>query len=575
MILTSTRGTTPWRPALALCLTLLAGCTGSVDVGGDDDMIEPEDDPTDVLFDPDRVLEVEIEIDPADWIELGNQRRNIVEIWGGDCFSEPLTSPYTYFPATVTLDGNELGDIGVRKKGLLGSDSSTKPSLKLNLDWADSDVSYLGKDMLTLNNARQDPTYMDQCLGYGLFAAAGVPASRCNFAHVTVNGDDLGPYVQVESIRRDFLEDRFGDGSGNHYEGTLSDFRPGWVDTFESKENAEDREDLDAVVDALAANDDEVMTALGAVVDLDEFVSFWAVEVLVGHWDGHANATNNFHIYRDPATSRFSFIPWGIDALFDRDHPFGEPNPNSVTANAALAQRLYRHPDGQALYLARMDELLDSVWDADDLNAEIDRMDGLIRPLLRSGKEQSFDEGSEIIRMFIEDREANIRAELDSGPPSWPEGLMEVTCLSPVGELSCTFDTTWNSIFTDDPYGPAEMEVLWFDEPIPVLEAYSWTGYDPVETDGRVYVGLPGLIGYPEEYIYPQLLFPPHLVESGVELPVDWNDVQAYVYHLSPTGEASQMAYGSEGVLTLDEAEPVDGAPFSGSVTFTLMGWGG
>ncbi|MDP7115083.1 MAG: hypothetical protein QGH45_24125, partial [Myxococcota bacterium] len=148
-----------WLP-LATAVALLAGCEASVDVGpGDDDTTDPQDDPTEVLFDPDRVLKVEIEIDPGDWIELGNQRRNIVEIWGGDCFSEPITSPYTYFPATVTLDGNELGDIGVRKKGLLGSDSSTKPSLKLNLDWADSDVSYLGKDMLTLNNARQDPSY--------------------------------------------------------------------------------------------------------------------------------------------------------------------------------------------------------------------------------------------------------------------------------------------------------------------------------------------------------------------------------------------------------------------------------
>ena len=557
---------------LAVGIAIFVGCEATLDV---DLPPDDSDDPTDVLFDPDRVLEVEIEIDADDWIELGNQRRNIVEIFGGDCFSEPLTSPYTYFPANVTLDGNDLGEIGVRKKGLLGSDSSTKPSLKLNLDWADGSVSYLGKDMLTLNNARQDPTFMDQCLGYGLFAAAGVPASRCNFAHVTVNGDDLGAYVQVEGIRRDFLGDHFGDGSGNHYEGTLSDFRPEWVDTFEDKENGSGRGDLDAVVEALAAEDDQVMAALGEVVELDEFISYWATEVLVGHWDGYSPATNNFHIYRDPATGRFSFIPWGIDALFDRDHPFGPDAPNGVTANAALPQRLYRHPDGQALYVARMNELLDTVWDSDLLGGEIDRMDGLVRPLLRPGEEPSFDEGIAITRAFVEDREANIRAELDAGPPTWPAGLIEVTCLSPVGELSCTFDTTWNSVFTDNPYGPAEMEVLWFGEPIPVMEAHAWTGYDPVETEGRVYVGLPGLVGYPEEYVYPQLLFSPQLVDSGVELAVDWNDVQAYVYYIGPTGEASMMAYGADGTLTLDEAEPVDGAPFSGSVRFTLMGWGG
>ena len=148
-----------YGPVITAAVAAMVGCTGSIDLQlDDDDTTDPGDDPTDVLFDPDRVLEVEIEIDPGDWVELGNQRRNMVEIFGGDCFSEPLTSPYTYFPATVTLDGNALGEMGVRKKGLLGSDSSTKPSLKLNLDWVDGDLAYLGKDMLTLNNARQDPT---------------------------------------------------------------------------------------------------------------------------------------------------------------------------------------------------------------------------------------------------------------------------------------------------------------------------------------------------------------------------------------------------------------------------------
>jgi len=560
---------------ITAAVAAMVGCTGSIDLQlDDDDTTDPGDDPTDVLFDPDRVLEVEIEIDPGDWVELGNQRRNMVEIFGGDCFSEPLTSPYTYFPATVTLDGNALGEMGVRKKGLLGSDSSTKPSLKLNLDWVDGDLAYLGKDMLTLNNARQDPTYMDQCLGYALFTAAGVPASRCNFAHVTVNGEDLGAYVQVEGIRRDFLEDHFGDGSGNHYEGTLSDFRPEWVNTFEDKDNDEGRDDLDAVVEALAVDDDGVMAALGEVVDLPEFVSYWTTEVLVGHWDGYAPATNNFHIYRDPATDRFSFIPWGIDALFDRDRPFGDEAPTSVSANAALAQRLYLHPDGRAMYVARMEELLDTVWDAGDLAAEIDRMDGLVRPLLRPADEEYYDEGLVTLRSVIEGREEAIRAELDDGPPGWPEGLMEIGCLTPVGEISCTFETTWNSIFGHDPYGPAQMEVLWYDEPIPVIEAYAWSGYDPVETEGRVYVGLPGLIGTPEEYIYPQLLFSPDLVASGTELAVDWNEVQAYVFYLPPSGDAQMMAYGADGTLTLDQAEPVDGAPFSGSVTFSLLGWG-
>ena len=52
-----------------------------------------------------------------------------------------------------------------------------------------------GLRRMTLNNARQDPSYINQCLGYQLFAAAGVPAPRCSFATVTVNGEQLGIYA--------------------------------------------------------------------------------------------------------------------------------------------------------------------------------------------------------------------------------------------------------------------------------------------------------------------------------------------------------------------------------------------
>jgi hypothetical protein len=37
---------------------------------------------------------------------------------------------------------------------------------------------------MTLNNNKQDPSAIHQCLGYAVFADAGVPAPRCNFAHV-------------------------------------------------------------------------------------------------------------------------------------------------------------------------------------------------------------------------------------------------------------------------------------------------------------------------------------------------------------------------------------------------------
>ena len=74
-----------------------------------------------------------------------------------------------------------------------------------------------GTRRFTLNNAKQDPSLIRQCLGFALFAQAGVPAPRCNFAHVTVNGHDLGIYANVEEVRKPMLARHFADDDGNLY----------------------------------------------------------------------------------------------------------------------------------------------------------------------------------------------------------------------------------------------------------------------------------------------------------------------------------------------------------------------
>ena len=48
--------------------------------------------------------------------------------------ASPFSSNYTTFAADITIDGETLSNIGIRKKGFIGSQSTEKPSLKINLD---------------------------------------------------------------------------------------------------------------------------------------------------------------------------------------------------------------------------------------------------------------------------------------------------------------------------------------------------------------------------------------------------------------------------------------------------------
>ncbi len=522
--------------------------------------------PVDTLFDPEHVIEVEIELDPADWDEIRNQHRNVLDLLAGDCMEGPLESPYTYVEASATLDGEHFEAIGVRKKGLLGSDNVDKPSLKLNMDWVDDDGAYLGNDMLTFNNANQDPSYLDQCLGYGLFAEAGGPACRCNFAHLTVNDADLGLYVHVESIRRPYWAHHVGDDGGNHYEGTLSDFRDGWTDTFEAKDgNSVDRSDLQSVVDALAADDDQLLDELGAVVDLDAFYGYWAMEVLTGHWDGYASATNNFHVYNDPTTGKFLFAPWGIDALFDGQQPFGSTVPESVIARSALPRRLYELEEGRAAYHVRLTDLMDTVWDVEAIDAEIDRMVELVSSYVQADELGAFEAGVEVIRDYVPEREERIRAELAEGAPDWEEPLRGESCLVDVGGMTGSFDTSWGSLEHTAPQGSGAMTLEWYGEDIPISQTISLMGED----QGLGVLAVLGVLAA-DVYVYPYFLISMDDLRPGAELAVDWNQVRAYGVYVEGD-QASILGYAGDGTLVFEEVGTETGDAISGSFDIRLF----
>ncbi len=396
---------------------LLILCAAAACGGGPSDWEEAAP-----LFEPDHVLEVAIDMAPADWDALRNQTRTDEDLFARpDCLGSPFPNPFTWFPATVTVDGEVLADVAVRKKGFIGSLSTDKPSLKVSIDQLEPGRTFHGLERLTLNNSIQDPSYIGQCVAYALFDRAGLPAPRCNFAHVAVNGQPLGTYVHVESIEDELLEHHFLSSDGNLYEGTLSDFLPAWSGTFEKESNKaeDDWSDIDAVIAAADAPDGELIAALDQVIDTGEFFRFWALESLIRHWDGYAGNINNFWLYE--SGGRLHFLPWGADqVLVDRNPVQGDDAPTSVYATGILAFRLYQLPEGRMRYQAEMRALLDEVWDAPWITGEIDRMAALIGP-----QGQEFGPAVMSRRAFVMNRAAAVRADLGA---EWPYELRAAFC---------------------------------------------------------------------------------------------------------------------------------------------------
>ena len=545
---------------------------------------QPTHDLTETMFDPDRLLRIEIELPPADWDELRHQSRNIFDVIGSSCLEDPPPRPFTYFRGTVAIDGQLVEDVGIRKKGFFGSLSDTKPSLKVKFSEYVPGQRYSGLKRMTLNNAKSDPSYIKQCLGYRLFEQAGIPSPRCNFATVSINGQSLGLYTHIESIKKRFLARHFDDNDGNLYEGALSDFRDGWVNTFQKKTNKQDtdRSDIEALVPVLSGDDGSSLAQLEPLIDIDAFMTFWAAELLVMHADGYARNTNNFYVYADPDTNKFHFIPWGIDAIMFPDTVLpweSQQPPASVWAEGVLARRLYQLPETQVVYRNRLRQLLATVWNETDLHAEIDRMEALISPYVGAAERARFEAALTRVRNFVNARRAVIEAELNGTAPAWDQPLREPWCIDMIGSITATFDTEWGTIGAQDPFdlgSLATISLTLHEQSVAALSTAALAGLDNDSARPAVQVVLRTMTTPTvTEIVLVHIAVKPELFVPGAEVSIDGDAAGGYVVELRlEAGEdpaLSILGVVADGTLTLSEASTVDGQAVSGQMTATVF----
>lgn len=232
--------------------------------------------------------------------------------------------PRTYVEGSLTLEagGKTLGplQVGVRLKGRHGSfqDLDHKAAFKILLDHVVGGQRAFGQEKLTLNNLRQDDTSIHEWLAYRIFSAVGVPAPRVGYAHVTLDGEDYGTYVLVESLDADDLLARNFPSTFAMYEPLAGeDITPDKVPTFDVDEGeAVDRSALLAVANALAdPPPGGAYDALKERVDYPEVLREMAVELFTGEWDGYTLAKNNYVIHIDDS-GVLRLMPWGADQAF-------------------------------------------------------------------------------------------------------------------------------------------------------------------------------------------------------------------------------------------------------------------
>jgi len=339
----------------------------------------------------------------------------------------------------------------------------------------------------------------------------------------------------------------------------VGDFTPERKAGFELKTNERegDRSDLDRVEAALASPDDRLLEALAEVFDLDELLTFWAMEVVTGHWDGMTGNRNNTFLYHDPTDDRFHPIPWGIDGSF-QPHLFIPDAPASVYAFNTLSERLYAVPEARRLYHARLRELLEEVWDEDRVLARFraiaDRTGG--NPAALTAAET-----------WVRGRRAAIMAELASNDGNGPEITTDRpfdagVCREPL-PASGVIDFTWNDVpIAFQPV--ADLEALQLEIPLPDGDVQFVQGQvaqlATINPQGQAQLAMAGLDPSRGAAVVVALLMPEQALQVG-EIP--FHGVETFGAILN-AATGLPLALIGGGSITLTEVNRENGAPVRG-----------
>lgn len=320
--------------------------------------------------------------------------------------------PRKYVRSTVRVGEQNFTDVAIHLKGAAGSyrDWNDRPALTLNFDKLHPNQQYRGLDKLHLNNSAQDGSYFHEILAAELALAMGLPAARGTHVLVELNGRKVGLYLLKEGFDKTFLKRHFADPTGNLYDGGfLTDINGDLkLDTGPGKN---DRADLKALAKACNEGDaNKRYDAVSKLVDIDKFITNAALQILSTDWDGYIRKPNNYRVYFQPKDGKATFIPHGMDQLWQNPgeglwHGWG----------GMVARAILDHPEGKKLVAAKLKIMLEQFFTVDRLNKRIDELMPRARDAIATfdkGWANNFENESKNLKNRLKDRIDYVKREL-------------------------------------------------------------------------------------------------------------------------------------------------------------------
>lgn len=354
----------------------------------------PEDD----FYSTSRIAEIKVTFDTPDWeAELHKKKKRKKRLL-----------------ASLEIDGVKYDSVGVRYKGNSSYNYSRKMKYRklpfnIKIDYKKKKQEHQGYETLKLSNVFKDPSFVREVLSYRI-ARDYMPAPRCNFAKLYVNGEYLGLYTNVESVNeRAFLDRHFGDADG-----ILFKCDPNWEASQPQSCPASDKSNLDYIskdstcyMSAYELKSDygwkpfmKMMKVLEyeqekieQELNVERSIRMLAFNSVLVNLDSYSGRLcHNYYSYQDQMSGTWHSVIWDLNMSFggfkfvDKGAPLSiekmqklSPWTHSNNSQFPLIQKLLEVPRYKAMYSAAVREILDDWFVNEKYLEEAVRLQKLIQ----------------------------------------------------------------------------------------------------------------------------------------------------------------------------------------------------
>jgi CotH kinase protein/Lamin Tail Domain/Secretion system C-terminal sorting domain len=342
--------------------------------------------PDNGLYNPDVIKEYYLEFDQSNYWTL------LTNAYGSE----------NYIEATLTVDGVVYPQVGVAFKGqtsYMMAQGEDKKSFSIVTDAFVSGQNLEGYNNFNLNNCFDDPSFMKEFFLYYLIDKH-IPAARCTYVKLYINGESWGLYPSVQQLNKDFLEEWYLSNDGTNWRadapagtGGGGGGGPQWGDgtaafnylgdlasdydsyyTLKTTTQSDPWAPLIQTCDILNnSSNTELPNLLPAVLDIDRTLWFLAIENAFADDDSYIyKGKMDYFCYWELETGRMVPQEYDGNSILADNHLSWSPFYHADDVDYPLLNKLLNIPIWRQRYLAHMrtiaEDFLNTNTTADLLN---------------------------------------------------------------------------------------------------------------------------------------------------------------------------------------------------------------